>query len=80
MSRWEVWVEVDRVGRNDLIRMAFVPVGVDWILNSLVSYRSEIAMYEPSSEMADEIRLVRSCTSVKARSKQPVAPGGDDSP
>jgi len=67
ISRWEVCVEVDRVGRNDLIRMAFVPVGVDWILNSLVSYKSEMAMYEPSSEMADEMRLVRSYTSVKAK-------------
>ena len=69
------------MGRNDLIRMAFVPVGVDWMLNNLVSYRSEMAMYEPSSEMADEIRLVRSYTSVKPRLKQPVTPrGGDDSP
>jgi hypothetical protein len=60
ISRWEVCDDLERVWRNDLIRIALVPVGVDWRLNNLVSYRSEIAMYDPSSEIADEIRLVRS--------------------
>ena len=44
MSRWDRWVDVDNVFRNDFIRIAFTSVEVVDNVNNLVSYRSEIAM------------------------------------
>jgi hypothetical protein len=44
MSRLEVCFEVDRVFKNDLIRIALISVSVVDKLNNFVSYRSEIAM------------------------------------
>jgi hypothetical protein len=66
MSRCESKGEEARVSRNDLIRIGrigAVGVGEDrW--KSLVSYKSEIAIYFPSSEMVEEIKFVRNYSSV----------------
>jgi len=65
MSRCESRGEEARVSRNDLIligRIEAVGVGEDR-LKSLVSYKSEMAIYLPSSEIVDEIRFVRNYSS-----------------
>jgi hypothetical protein len=57
MSRCWVKGEEERVCRNDFIRIGREGEA-RW--KSLVSYKSEMAIYFPSSEMVDEIRFVRS--------------------
>ena len=61
IDNWNKASAVARVLRKVLTRRgAISPVGWGSRRNNFVSYKSETANHFPSSDMADEIRLVRS--------------------